>query len=691
MQLFFQKDSTFKEVYVKGEVSGAKISKSGHIYFSLKDKSSIIPCIIYRKNRRYIDFEITDGMNLFVIADVRVYLPHGKYQLDVGEAFEDGLGKLYVKLQKLKEKLTKEGLFDLENKKPLPDFPKSIGVITSKEGSVIHDILKTVNQKWPYSKIYIFPSQVQGASATNQLIRQIKRADSFNLDVLIIARGGGSIEDLWCFNEESLVRCIFNTNTPIISAIGHESDDTLCDLASDKRASNPTAAANIAINDKNQVKSQVNQYNIRLINYISSKLVDHKKQFNYMLSNQLFCDSTYVYKDKKSHFNDLSKRFEYSSCDLLNQKRNMLSKITSSYVIRHPCKMQLDTSRHKLNKLQSRLINAMDLIIKTNRHNLDKTTEEFKFSSNNFLSNQRFMLNQVKSSYSIENPCKIQLEKSYLRLNNSKSQLIDEINLIVNSNHNNLDKTINKFKFLSNNYLTSQRFRLNQVKSSYCIENPCKIQLDKSYLRLNNSKSQLIDEINLIIKSNHNNLDKMIDKFKFSSNNLILNQKLRLNQSRSSLDSLNPSKTHIEKYGENLQLLKSNIIKSFNHNIERKENDFNNLLKNNLFKNPDLIYKYKSDNLEKLTNKFINKSNELILTKSYKLDSIKNKNVLKNPNLILDKPEYRLNVCKEKLDKINQVLKLRQEQDKQKSKYRKIIIAIIVMVIIIILLIYGGI
>lgn len=623
MQLFFQKDSTFKEVYVKGEVSGAKISKSGHIYFSLKDKSSIIPCIIYRKNRRYIDFEITDGMNLFVIADVRVYLPHGKYQLDVGEAFEDGLGKLYVKLQKLKEKLTKEGLFDLENKKPLPDFPKSIGVITSKEGSVIHDILKTVNQKWPYSKIYIFPSQVQGASATNQLIRQIKRADSFNLDVLIIARGGGSIEDLWCFNEESLVRCIFNTNTPIISAIGHESDDTLCDLASDKRASNPTAAANIAINDKNQVKSQVNQYNIRLINYISSKLVDHKKQFNYMLSNQLFCDSTYVYKDKKSHFNDLSKRFEYSSCDLLNQKRNMLSKITSSYVIRHPCKMQLDTSRHKLNKLQSRLINAMDLIIKTNRHNLDKTTEEFKFSSNNFLSNQRFML--------------------------------------------------------------------NQVKSSYCIENPCKIQLEKSYLRLNNSKSQLIDEINLIIKSNHNNLDKMIDKFKFSSNNLILNQKLRLNQSRSSLDSLNPSKTHIEKYGENLQLLKSNIIKSFNHNIERKENDFNNLLKNNLFKNPDLIYKYKSDNLEKLTNKFINKSNELILTKSYKLDSIKNKNVLKNPNLILDKPEYRLNVCKEKLDKINQVLKLRQEQDKQKSKYRKIIIAIIVMVIIIILLIYGGI
>ena len=623
MQLFFQKDSTFKEVYVKGEVSGAKISKSGHIYFSLKDKSSIIPCIIYRKNRRYIDFEITDGMKLFVIADVRVYLPHGKYQLDVGEAFEDGLGKLYVKLQKLKEKLTKEGLFDLENKKPLPDFPKSIGVITSKEGSVIHDILKTVNQKWPYSKIYIFPSQVQGAAATNQLIRQIKRADSFNLDVLIIARGGGSIEDLWCFNEESLVRCIFNANTPIISAIGHETDDTLCDLASDKRASNPTAAASIAINDKNQVKSQVNQYNIRLINFISSKLVDHKKQFNYMLSNQLFCDSTYVYKDKKSHFNDLSKRFEYSSCDLINQKRNMLGKITSSYVIRHPCKMQLDTSRYKLNKLQSRLINAMDLIIKTNRHNLDKTAEEFKFSSNE--------------------------------------------------------------------YLTSQRFRLNQVKSSYCIENPCKIQFDKSYLRLNDSKSQLIDEINLIIKSNHNDLDKIIDKFKFSSNNLILNQKLRLNQSKSSLDSLNPSKTHIERYGENLQSAKSNVIKSFNHNIERKENDFNNLLKNNLFKNPDLIYKYKSDNLEKLTNKFINKSNELILTKSYKLDSIKNKNVLKNPNLILDKPEHRLNVCKEKLDKIDQVLKLRQEQERQKSKYRKIIIAIIVMVIIIILLIYGGI
>ena len=579
MQLFFQKDSTFKEVYVKGEVSGVSISSLGHMYFKLKDKKSVVPCIIQRKNRRGIDFEIVDGMKLLVIADVSVYLYHGKYQLDIFDVAEDGLGRLYVKFQQLREKLNDEGLFNDDFKKPLPNFAKRIGVVTSKEGSVIHDIIRTINQKWPYCEILVFPSQVQGASATKQLIKQIKSADSYNLDVLIVARGGGSIEDLWSFNEEPLVRCIFNCNTPVISGIGHEGDVTLCDLVSDVSASTPTMAANFAINDKEKISNQVNNYNVRLITFMSSKIDDYKKQFNYMVSKQLFKDSNYIYDSKEKDFNSLCSRFEYNSNMLITSKKNMFNKIISSYVIRHPCKMQIDSSKAKLNELQKRLIDAADLILKRNRDDLDKTIEEFKFSSKNYLSNQKSRLDTIKNSYSIQNPCKMKLDK----------------------------------------------------------------------------------------------------------------------------------------YNSDLDISKDKITKSIRYKLDSKLKDFENLLNRNLFRNPSLIYESKSQELNLLTNQFLNKSNEIILTNSYMLDSIKNENVIKNPDIILkteydnlekikekqiiknpymilDKYNQRLDVSKQKLDKINNVLILKKEQEKQKSTYRKIIIVVvIILVIIIFILINGGI
>ena len=338
MKLFFDNEPSFKEVHVKGEVSGPYTSARGHFYFTLKDKSSVVSCIVYQWFRKNIDFEIKDGMKLLVIANVGVYPPHGKYQLDVRLATEDGLGKLYVKLQQLKEKLTKEGLFDKEHKKPLPEYPKRIGVVTSKGGSVIHDILKTVRENWPYCEVILFPSAVQGANAKNELIKQIRKADSFNLDVLIVGRGGGSLEDSWSFNEESVVRTVFECNTPVISAIGHEDDVTLTDLVADIRASTPTMAASFAIKNKEEVLNNINHLNMRLISFMSSKLDEYKKQFGYMLSKPLFVDKTYVYGSKKSDFDGLQNRFYLTSNDMINSRRVMLDKITSEYVIRHPCK-----------------------------------------------------------------------------------------------------------------------------------------------------------------------------------------------------------------------------------------------------------------------------------------------------------------------------------------------------------------
>ena len=667
IELFFIQNSEFREVHVKGEVSGLKISQSGHIYFNLKDKRSYVPCIIYRGNRRNIDFEIKEGMKLFVIANVGVYRPHGKYQLEIFDVAEDGLGKLYIKFQQLKEKLSNEGLFNNDLKKPLPNFAKRIGVITSKEGSVIHDMIRTINQKWPYCELLLFPSQVQGSFATKQLIKQIKLADSYNLDLLIVARGGGSIEDLWCFNEESLVRCIFECNTPVISGIGHEDDITLCDLVSDVSASTPTMAANFAINDKNNISNQVNNCKYRLMDFISSKIQDYKKQYKYMLSKQLFKDSNFIYNSKVNDFNNLCGRFEYNSKMLITSKKNMLNEITSSYVIRHPCKIQVDSSRTKLNDLQKRLINAINLTIKSNKINLDKASDEFKFSSNNYLSSQKNRLNSIKNSYSIQNPCKIKLDKYYSDLNVLQDKLIKSINYKLDTSTKDYENLLNRNLF----------------------KNPTLIYDNKSK-NLNELSTQFLNKSNEIILTNSYRLDSI------KNNNFIKN----------------PNVIFKTKF-DDLNVLEDKLIKSIRYKVDLSQKDYVNLLNRNLFKNPCLIYESKYQDFKVLTNKFLNKSNELILTNSYRLNSIKNENVIKNPNIILKtksdnlekikgkqiiKNPYmilnnynqRLNVSKQKLDKINNVLILKKEQEKQKTTYRIIIIAMVIIVIIIIFILING-
>ena len=567
MQLFFQKDSFFKEVYVKGEVSGANYSSKGNLFFNLKDKDSVVPCVILRKNRRNVDFEIVEGMKLLVIADVVVYRPHGKYQLDVFDVSEDGLGKLFIKYQQLKEKLTKEGLFNEEFKKDLPNFPKSIGVITSKEGSVIHDIIRTVNRQWPYCKLLIFPSQVQGAAATNQLVTQIKKADSFGLDTLIVARGGGSIEDLWCFNDESLVRTVFECETPVISAIGHESDNTLCDLVSDMQASTPTMAANIAINDKEKISNQVSNYNVRLLTFMSSKIDDYKKQFNYMISKQLFTDSNYIYGSKKRDFDDLCNRFEYNSKMLISSKKNILNEIKTSYVIRHPCKIQLDLANAKLNELQNRLIDAINLILKTNRANLDKASDEFKFSSNNYLSTQKIRLNNIKNSYSIQNPCKIQLNKYNNDLEVYRDRLIKSINYKLDSSTKNYENLLNRNLF----------------------NNP-----------------------NLIYENKVQELNKLTNEFKNKSNEIILTNSYRLDSVKNKQVIKNPNLIYINKTQELNQLVNQFENKS-REVILTNSYKLDSIKNKKVIKNPEIIFKTKHDDLDKIKEKSIIKNPQKML------------------------------------------------------------------------------
>lgn len=265
-------DTNLKQVYIKGEISNLKIHQKGNVFFTLKDEYSNIQALILDK-RNYNDI-LKDGVKVLIKGSVDLYVPNGSYKIIVEEISLDGIGELYLKYEALKAKLKNEGLFDLP-KKQIPRFPKRIGVITSKTGAVIEDIKETVKLRYPLAKIILYPTNVQGADAKLEIVKRLNEADNDNLDCLIIGRGGGSIEDLWSFNEEIVVRTISKIKIPVISAIGHETDTTLSDYVSDLRASTPTGAAMSATIDKRDILDNISNLEKRLnkaiLNNINNK------------------------------------------------------------------------------------------------------------------------------------------------------------------------------------------------------------------------------------------------------------------------------------------------------------------------------------------------------------------------------------------------------------------------------------
>lgn len=246
----FQSDYALNRIYIKGEVSNCKYHSSGHIYFSLKDDKSQISCVMFVNQRiSGLDFEMENGQTVIVSGSISVFERNGTYQLYANEISLDGIGRLYVEFEKLKEKLYREGLFDHEKKKPIPQNPKTIGIVTAKTGAAIHDIMSVAKRRNPYIQLVLYPAQVQGDGAAETIVRGIETLDRYGVDTIIIGRGGGSIEDLWAFNEEKVARAIYAAKTPIISGTGHEVDTTIADYAADLRAATPTAACELAVPD----------------------------------------------------------------------------------------------------------------------------------------------------------------------------------------------------------------------------------------------------------------------------------------------------------------------------------------------------------------------------------------------------------------------------------------------------------
>lgn len=292
-------DENLQTVYIKGEISNFKWHTSGHLYFSIKDETSKINAIMFKSYADRLNFKPQDGSKVLIIGHISVYEATGNYQIYVEDMQEDGVGNLYIAYEKLKKQLQEEGLFDELHKKQIPKYPSKIGVITANTGAAIRDIVSTIERRYPIAQIYLFPSLVQGDNAKEDIVKNIKLADSYDLDVLIVGRGGGSIEDLWPFNEEIVARAIYNASVPIISAVGHEVDYTIADFVADLRAPTPTGAAELAVpnlidlqNYLKQLTIRSNESMLKKLNFESLKLDGFKN--SYVLKNPMI-----IYENKK--------------------------------------------------------------------------------------------------------------------------------------------------------------------------------------------------------------------------------------------------------------------------------------------------------------------------------------------------------------------------------------------------------
>lgn len=295
----FKNDPYLHKVFLQGELSNFRFRMNSHQYFSLKDEKSKINVVMFKSYFEKLKFKPEEGMKVYVSGYVGVYGPQGSYQFYAQTMEPAGLGALYERLRQLQEKLAKEGLFNQEHKKPIPAFPDRIAVVTSASGAVIHDIMVTANRRFPYAEIDLFPAKVQGDDAADSIVKSLRQIaeNSDKYDVVIIGRGGGSLEDLWPFNEEKVVRQIYEMQMPVISSVGHETDTTLADLVADARAATPTAAAEYATPNLVEVVTQINQLRNRLFASVQAIIRNKREQVKNLENSPVLRDPSRIYDE----------------------------------------------------------------------------------------------------------------------------------------------------------------------------------------------------------------------------------------------------------------------------------------------------------------------------------------------------------------------------------------------------------
>lgn len=353
----FDRDPYLKTVYLTGELSNFRL-RQRHQYFSIKDENAVIDAVMFERQFRKVNFRPETGMKILVVGHIGLYEKSGRYQIYVERMEPDGLGALYLQFEQLKKKLGAEGLFD-QIPRPIPQFPKRIAVVTSLDGAVIRDINTTVRRRYPIAQVVLFPTVVQGDKAAADIARQINRANQMgNFDTMIIGRGGGSLEDLWPFNEEIVARAIADSQIPVISSVGHETDTTIADLVADQRAATPTAAAELATpNRLADVLMALQDDQVRLNNTMKNLINFDRKQLQKQLQSYIFQQPSRLYENYAQKLDQLTQTLNNNVRNLVKDRLSTVQQLQGRLQAVSP-QHTIERSQEKVDQLQNRLLNS---------------------------------------------------------------------------------------------------------------------------------------------------------------------------------------------------------------------------------------------------------------------------------------------------------------------------------------------
>ena len=332
----FENDTNLRMVYLKGEISNFKAHTRGHYYFTLKDETSRLNAVMFSYHTGNLKFMPCDGMKVLVVGRISVYEQTGSYQIYVENMAEDGIGNLYVAFEKLKKDLAKEGLFNPEHKKRIPRMPKRIGIVTASTGAAIRDILTTIKRRYPICETILFPALVQGNDAAADIVKKIELANTYDIDTLIVGRGGGSLEDLWPFNEEIVARAIYNSKVPVISAVGHEIDFTIADFVADLRAPTPTAAAELAVPDTSTILNYLETAKGRSYQAINNTINNYQTRISNVANSYILKKPTAMYEILEQKLDNLIDKLNKEINIVIDNNKVRLFKSSNSYILTNP-------------------------------------------------------------------------------------------------------------------------------------------------------------------------------------------------------------------------------------------------------------------------------------------------------------------------------------------------------------------
>ncbi|MBP1950393.1 exodeoxyribonuclease VII large subunit [Virgibacillus litoralis] len=388
----FDTDSHLKNIWLKGEISNFKHHSRGHMYLTIKDDNTRIQAVMFAGNNRTLKFTPENGMNVLIKGEIGVFEPYGQYQLYIQQMEPDGIGSLYLAFEQLKEKLHKQGFFDKSHKKELPRFPKSIGVITSPTGAAVRDIVTTIERRYPIVKTTVIPVLVQGPNAVQSIYNAINSANQQGgFDVLIVGRGGGSIEDLWSFNEEKVANAIFQSSIPVISAVGHETDITISDYVADLRAPTPTGAAEVAVPSQLELTDRINGMQRSLTRMMNENVLSSKQHLNRIKQSYAFRYPEHLITQKEQELDKHVERLEKTFNSEWKKKKDALININTRFEAQHP-ERQIERARKELK-----------LFIKQTNYLMDKIVEQKSTSLNSAIEKLSLLnpLETMKRGYAI--------------------------------------------------------------------------------------------------------------------------------------------------------------------------------------------------------------------------------------------------------------------------------------------------